>query len=64
MYPDVNSSPSDDAMQSGWRAALGIKLAMFGVLLLAAQANFGLPAAKLASDGGLPAAVLVLSRGI
>jgi hypothetical protein len=51
-------------MQSGWRAALGIKLAMFGVLLLAAQANFGLPAAKLASDGGLPAAVLVLSRGI
>ncbi len=64
MYPDVNNSTPDDAMRSGWRAALGIKLAMLGVLLLVAQANFGFPAANVTSDGSVPTALLVLSKGI
>ena len=64
MYPDVDNTAPEDAMRSGWRAALGIKLAMLGVLLLVVQAHMSLPAANVANDGSLPTALLVLSRGI
>lgn len=64
MYPDETPPASEDATPSGWRAALGIKLAMLGVLVLVVQAQLSLPAAKPASHDGVPAYMLVLSRGI
>ncbi len=66
MYPDVNNlDPDDGGRQSGWRAALGLKLAMLGVLALVLQANMGIPTAGVDTDAkGVPAAMLVLSRGI
>lgn len=65
MFREVDESNSREReVQPGWRSALGLKLAMLGVLLLAIQANIGAYRSAETDQGSVPTALIVLSKGI